>query len=159
MTLRGKFEKLRNIEENMADTNDLISALDEIHNEKLYLYYSESKKTQLLVLLEEGVEDYNDLENSKVLIEDLYKNRKLFESREEMGLNSSNYPNINGIIYTLIGEIGETQYVMSIDNDLYYFTEPDALLNLSYEEMKERRCRSLHTNDMGKEMTEIKRLS
>jgi len=159
MTLREKFEKLRNIEENMADTDDLISALDEIHNEKIYLYYSESKKTQLLELLEEGVEDYNDLESSKDLIDDLYRNRDLFESREEMGLNSSNYPNINGIIYTLIGEIGETQYVMSISDELYYLQEDDAMLDLSYEEMKERRCRSLHTNDMGKEMTEIKRLS
>jgi len=159
MTLREKFEKLRNIEDNLADTDDLISALDEIHNEKLYLYYSESKKTQLLELLEEGVEDYNDLESSKDLINDLYKNMDLFESREEMGLNSSNYPNINGIIYTLIGEIGETQYVMSIDNDLYYLQKGDVMFDLSYEEMKERRCRSLHTNDMGKEMTEVKRLS
>ena len=158
MTLREKFEKLRNIEDNMADTDDLLSSLKEKHNEKLYLYYSESKKTQLCELLEEGVEDYNDLESSKDLINDLYKHRKLFESSEEMGLNSSNYPNVNGIIYTLIGEIGETQYVMSIDDELYYLQEEDFDRDISYAEMKKERCRSLHTNDMGKEMTEIRRI-
>ena len=157
MSIEKKYKRLLKKQENFADTQDLLDLLSIDLIEKLYLNYVESKKVQLQELLEEI--DVNDLKSSKKVIKELYKIIDSFKSGEKMGLNSSNYPNVNGIIYTLIGEIGETQYVMSIDNELYYLQESDFDRDISYDQMKAERCRSLHTNDMGKEMTEIRRLS
>ena len=133
-----------------AETSELSTSWSLKACEETYIDFSESKITTLEEIIEQ--------ELSKETLESILESIYLFKSPEIFGLRTGmDIDYKNNIIYKITGEIGEKLHISYHNGDFHYVTEKPKRIN-SKAELKASLGRSLHTNDMGKTMKEVKKL-
>ena len=156
--LRKELEKQSRDSISVSEIVNNMPNMDEIG----YYSYDEAKiafMEDILNIIDENIEKEKD---KITFYEEIHKYLNLFESSENLGPNTGDDSSYKkNTIYLISGELGEDLYVAynkETDYITYILFVVDIKEIKTREDLKKSFARSLHTNDIGKEMTKIKKV-